>query len=369
MKLPYAKGANYDSHERQHEPYCLPNTRVDILRQIMAWSDDPLQKTTFWLNGMAGTGKSTIARTIARQLAQQKRLGANFFFSRGRGDLGHAGELFGTIAIQLAAFSPKLKHSICEAISKHDNVSRQSMRDQWTKLIYKPILGLGASSPSPLILVLVIDALDECGNEQDIRTLLQLLTETRNLKNVQLRVLITSTPIRLLHPSFRDFLINPERCADQDFWINDAKAHLYVAEQCLHTMSRTLTRNMCRLKSPASLKERIKANVMDQNLPFHVQYACQYWGYHLQKGTPGALDASRVLAFFRHHFLHWLEALSLMGKMPEAIHTVKILVDIPTVSAILHVPNVLNTDPQPVALQQHRFVRIPPRRKALRSRL
>ena len=63
-KLPYADGANFDSHERQNEPYCLPDTRVDILCQIMKWSADPYQKTIFWLNGMAGTGKSTIARTI-----------------------------------------------------------------------------------------------------------------------------------------------------------------------------------------------------------------------------------------------------------------------------------------------------------------
>ena len=37
-KLPYADGANFDSHERQNEPYCLPDTRVDILCQIMKWS-------------------------------------------------------------------------------------------------------------------------------------------------------------------------------------------------------------------------------------------------------------------------------------------------------------------------------------------
>ena len=39
-KLPYADGANFDSHERQYEPYCLPGTRVDILCQIMKWSAD-----------------------------------------------------------------------------------------------------------------------------------------------------------------------------------------------------------------------------------------------------------------------------------------------------------------------------------------
>lgn len=57
---------------------------------------------------MAGTGKSTIAQTIARTLTKQKRLAANFIFSRGRGDLSDTGKFFSIVAIQLAAL--KLLH-------------------------------------------------------------------------------------------------------------------------------------------------------------------------------------------------------------------------------------------------------------------
>jgi hypothetical protein len=53
---------------------------------------------------MAGTGNSTIARTVARTyLDQKKRLGANFFFSHGGGDIGHAGKFVMSIAVQLAS--------------------------------------------------------------------------------------------------------------------------------------------------------------------------------------------------------------------------------------------------------------------------
>ena len=143
----------------------------------MKWSGaDPYEKTIFWLNGMAGTGKSTIARTITRTLTEQDRLVANFFFSRGRGDLSHTGKLFSTVAIQLAATSPTLKYYICEAIAQHGNISQQSMRDQWTKLVYQPLLKLQGDPQPPRILVFVVDALDECGRQEDIRTLLQLLT-------------------------------------------------------------------------------------------------------------------------------------------------------------------------------------------------
>jgi adenylylsulfate kinase-like enzyme len=62
-KLSYAADAAFNSRSREHEPQCLADTRVDLLRQLMAWGNNPRDKCIFWLNGMAGTGKSTIART------------------------------------------------------------------------------------------------------------------------------------------------------------------------------------------------------------------------------------------------------------------------------------------------------------------
>ena len=81
-----------------------------------------------------------------------------------------SGKLLSTVAIQLAATSKRLKQYICEAIAQNDSISRQSMRDQWTKLVYQPLLKLEGDIRSPLILVFVIDALDECGHQQDIQT-------------------------------------------------------------------------------------------------------------------------------------------------------------------------------------------------------
>ncbi|KAI9769173.1 MAG: hypothetical protein M1839_003777, partial [Geoglossum umbratile] len=59
--LPNAVGAAFNSYRLQHEPPCLPDTRVDLLKQVIEWSADPRGKCIFWLSGMAGTGKSTIA--------------------------------------------------------------------------------------------------------------------------------------------------------------------------------------------------------------------------------------------------------------------------------------------------------------------
>src|SRR2546430_6029542 len=65
--LPRAAQAAFNSSNKQHDSLCLPETRVDVLRQIISWADGGDERFIFWLNGMAGTGKSTIARTIARK--------------------------------------------------------------------------------------------------------------------------------------------------------------------------------------------------------------------------------------------------------------------------------------------------------------
>ncbi|KAF8542372.1 hypothetical protein BDD12DRAFT_802967 [Trichophaea hybrida] len=89
-KLHCVDGAAFNSRLWEHESQCLPDTRVDLLQQIITWSKDPTGACIFWLNGIAGAGKSTIARTVARTWSIRNNLAGSFFFSKGRGDLGHA---------------------------------------------------------------------------------------------------------------------------------------------------------------------------------------------------------------------------------------------------------------------------------------
>jgi hypothetical protein len=69
-------------------------------------------------------GKSTIARTVAREFHDQNRLGASFFFSRGSGDLGNARCFFSILAQQLAKTSPIIKRYIYEEIAKADDIAQ-----------------------------------------------------------------------------------------------------------------------------------------------------------------------------------------------------------------------------------------------------
>jgi hypothetical protein len=62
-RLPRAEDAPFNSFAKQHEPACLPNTRVALTDEIHSWADSQDERCIFWLSGLAGTGKSTIART------------------------------------------------------------------------------------------------------------------------------------------------------------------------------------------------------------------------------------------------------------------------------------------------------------------
>ncbi|KAL3427466.1 vegetative incompatibility protein HET-E-1 [Phlyctema vagabunda] len=196
--LPRAKDAPFNAYNRQDEPACLPNTRVDLLQEIYDWADGKDgqdERCIFWLSGLAGTGKSTISRTVARRYSEQKRLGASFFFARGGGDVSHAGKFVTSLAVQLADAVPFLQTHICDAMRERSDIANLSLLDQWRELVIRPLkLVKSDKPPSPSSYLFIIDALDECDNDSHVRTILQLLGEARSLSTVRLRVLLTSRP-------------------------------------------------------------------------------------------------------------------------------------------------------------------------------
>ena len=467
---------------------------------------------------MAGTGKSTIARTVAREYDDKEHLGASFFFSRGKGDISHAGKLFTTIAVQLAKKSPSLKSCICEAIKEHGDIASQGLHDQWVRLVLQPLSKMKAASDlSPLILV--IDALDECEGDSDIRVILQLLAAAQKLGTVRLRIFLTSRPeipirhgfyqisetrhqefvlhnispsivdhdifvfldhnlgiirqehalaadwpgqetikrlvqnaaglfiwaattcrfitagkrfagrrlslilqgdasitapeerlneiyitiltnsicdeyddeekeevykmlkailgtviilysplsavslasllyipkedidrtvddlhsilvvpedqchpIRLHHPSFRDFLLDQQRCRDQHFLVNEKTAHEALAQNCLKLMNTCLKRDICEMHAPGVLTSEVERSRIEERLRPEVQYACLYWVQHLQRSGAQLYDNDQAHTFLQKHFLHWLEALSLMQSMSRAVAMIRTLEKLLTVS-------------------------------------
>jgi hypothetical protein len=230
--LPCADQAAFNTSNKQHASECLQDTRLDVLSRIGQWADATNEKCIFWLSGMAGTGKSTIARTIARKYDKEGRLGASFFFSRGIKDLGSAGKVFTTLARQLAELSPDLERYICEAVSKTSNIGSLGLQDHWERLIYQPLSKLKVGEfPKPL--VLVVDALDECDGEDDVELFLQVIASARSLQPVQLRVLVTSRP----EIPIRYGIQNVPKSSHQDFDLHEIEKDIVdhdLSNFCAH---------------------------------------------------------------------------------------------------------------------------------------
>jgi hypothetical protein len=165
----------------------------------MEWAQDTDGKPIFGLNGMAGTGKSTIARTVAESLAKQQRLGASFFFKRGEGERGNAMRFFGTVARDLMKRVPEMIPRVMKAIDADSSISEKALHNQFEHLIVRPLSE--AVTCQSMSLVIVVDALDKCERHED--TILELLSRTRVLKPVSLRVFVTSRPELPIRQGFK----------------------------------------------------------------------------------------------------------------------------------------------------------------------
>ncbi|PQE16302.1 hypothetical protein CJF32_00006175 [Rutstroemia sp. NJR-2017a WRK4] len=332
-----------------------------------------------------------------------------------------------SIAVQLANSVPALHQHICDAITERSDVASQSLRDQWHHLVLRPLLKLDEQSSY----VLVVDALDECDDDKNIRIIVQLLAEARSLETARLRVLLTSrpeVPIRhgfvqmadtvhqdfVLHrisPSIIDhditlFLeynlrqiseedcldanwpgqavvgtlvqsasglfiwaatacrfirnglfveerlrtlvegggsnssadpeehlngiyltvlqtsIRPDRCRDPNFCVDENKAHWALAERSIQLMSTSLKKDICGFDAPGVLVADVESARVEQCLPPEVRYACLYWIEHLRKSCTKLCDNDRTHQFLKTHLLHWLEALSWMGRVSEGIYAI-----------------------------------------------
>lgn len=507
-----AQGAQFDSYENQHEDYCLPGTRVALLRQIEEWASSPSGKGIFWLNGRAGTGKPTISRTITQTLSKTNLLGENFFFKRGEGDRGNATKLLPTITRQLVRSITGLFPGVQKALQDNSDISKRGLKEQFDKLLLKPLQGLVLST-LPTV-VIVIDALDECDSDDDMRLILGLLSQLQKLDTVYVRIFLTSRPewpifqefsripdehqdlilhevpkpviehdislflkhrlsairtnrtlpvdwpgntnfqylvtlsvplfifaaticriledpywdpkdslneilthendtskldgtylpvlkrvlcdqskrqlnqmvrqfqqvvgaivilqsplsaislsnliglpqrlvdirlsllhsvlsvpddknlpVRLFHLSFRDYLLDPETREKTPLWIDEKKVHYMLATRCL-LMCQNLRKNICQLPSDGTQRAEVDQETIDHYLSPELQYSCRYWAHHLMHCMDSLGVLHDALLFLQRHFLHWMEAMNLLGLGAEVVGILNILGTVLPVSCL-----------------------------------
>ena len=126
--------------------------------------------------GPAGSGKSSIAQSVAENLSTEGRLAASFFFSRKKLDRSTTGHLIPSLAYQLAHSVPSMKAGILKAVNDDVSLLDKIYQDQLTGLILKPAAASGherQDAPN----VIILDALDECQDERIVAELILLLTQ------------------------------------------------------------------------------------------------------------------------------------------------------------------------------------------------
>jgi hypothetical protein len=121
------------------------------------------------LNGLAGTGKSTIAQTVAERVFAGGQLGASFFCSRDFLDRSNLQFIFPTLAIQLARKYTEFRSIIVPLIQSDPEIVDESLYNQMEKLIVRPLMESAIST------VIVVDALDECKDEEPASAILSVL--------------------------------------------------------------------------------------------------------------------------------------------------------------------------------------------------
>ncbi|KAG8922323.1 hypothetical protein FRC02_011921, partial [Tulasnella sp. 418] len=193
--LPYVS-ARYDCVSRTGASTCLENTRTALLEHIFEWiQDSRAAQKIFWLHGLAGTGKSTIAHTVARNLDDKGRLGASFFFSRDEVDRRSPLRVLPTIAHQLAQVSSSFRQNLAKCLDERKDAGDAALPVQMDFLLAKPLRQLSPLPSSMSPLVIIMDALDECSPPEFAKMLLKLIADfVLTTSNIDFKIIITGRP-------------------------------------------------------------------------------------------------------------------------------------------------------------------------------
>ncbi|CAE6472371.1 unnamed protein product [Rhizoctonia solani] len=171
---------------------CTEDTRQTTLSEIEQWCDKLSGPVFFWMNGMVGTGKTTIAYTLANNLAAHGRLGASFFCTVASEECCDASKIIPTVAYQLAHQSSPFQAALNEALKSEPDAITLSISEQLKCLLVKPLQAIAGKLARNLIIV--IDALDECTDDSVVTGLLDCLFSAAN--QLPIKFFIASRPER-----------------------------------------------------------------------------------------------------------------------------------------------------------------------------
>jgi hypothetical protein len=141
-------------------------------------------------------------------------------------------------------------------------------------------------------------------------------------------VMRTQDALKFHHPSFVDFLMDPDGCPSTFLIKRDQEARK-ITLACFRVMKETLRFNICNLKSSYLRNADIENldSLVEQCIPHHVSYSSRFWAHHLAE-TPFHDDLFEALRYFmERQFLFWLEVLSLTRSVNLVSSPLRLLVD------------------------------------------
>jgi hypothetical protein len=184
-----------------------------VQKELQAWTQDPSAAMVYWMSGMAGTGKTTIAYSLCKWLEDNNQLGASFFCSRTSTSCRNVNQIVPSIAYQLAWYSPAFRSALCDILKDDPAVGSLNLVQQFQKLVQEPLLAVKHAIPGGV--VVVVDALDECEDIGGVRLIVEMVL--RLAVDLPLKFFVTSRP----EPAIWNEMLSPGRYSPSVLHLHD----------------------------------------------------------------------------------------------------------------------------------------------------
>lgn len=189
--------APYNANEVRRS--CLEGTRVEFLQEVYTWITDACNNGTtaadsrilLWINGMGGTGKTTVAHSAAGWCDGKRLLGGSFFCSRTDADCSNPNLVFPSLCRQLCAHHKPYKDEVEKVLQATPDVASYGLFRQFEELIVQPLEKLDTPFPRS---VLILDALDELKDKGAKWTILSVIAKFVTRLARFLLFIVTSRP-------------------------------------------------------------------------------------------------------------------------------------------------------------------------------
>ena len=162
---------------------------MHTLKSIDEWVGAEGYPNILFLVGAAGTGKSTIATTVAMKYQEIGQLGCYMFFLRGK---SHPANVLQTIAYSLAMYRQNIAESLLEKLRDSGDIVSSDLKAKFKILLCDSLSTITANVGPPILIVL--DALDECGTSETRHSLIDVLYRGLPTLPSNYRFLVTTRP-------------------------------------------------------------------------------------------------------------------------------------------------------------------------------